>query len=329
MTLLRMIAPALALLVPLPAVAQDCGSGERPFDHGGGTACIPEVPERIVALNDQLLTLPLVEMGAPVIGSAGRVDAEGTPYLRGGMDTLGIDFANTDIAFVGTFNRLDVEAIAALEPDLILGGGYNDAATLDRLEALAPVLEIDNTGRGVLGTLEALADAAGRADGLSARKARYEANVARLAGYLGDTSEISVTLTFMFPEGEELWVYREGLGAMGQVVSDLGFDMPEAVRALEARQASFGAETIETLDADFVFGFYRQQPDATPAAVAAAYETFNPGWCQALSACRDGRFVLLPGPTFGSTMTSLELALELVEAHMAARPFATIEEGAE
>ena len=40
-------------------------------------------------------------------------------------------------------------------------------------------------------------------------------NVERTKTFIGDTSVISATMTFMFPAGEELWVYRAGLGAIG------------------------------------------------------------------------------------------------------------------
>ena len=99
-----------------------------------------------------------------------------------------------------------------------------------------------------------------------------------------------------------------------------------AIAALPDNETNYSRELIQDLDADFVFGFYRQQPDATPAAVRAAYETFAPGWCQALTACQNGQFLLLPGPTFGPTMTGLELALELIESNIVARPFTPFEE---
>ena len=301
----------------------------RQFEAENGTFEIPVEPQRIVALNDQILTLPLYEMGASVVGSAGRLDAEGNAFLRGGMDTLGIDFSNTDLEFVGLFNDLDVEAIAALEPDLIIGGVYNDTAVIDQLQTIAPTLVIDNGELGLIETLRTLADASGTARTFEARYQRYLDNVERLKGFLGDPSEISATLTFMFPEGPELWVYKSGLGAISHVLADLGISQPVAVSALDATQISYSAELIQDLDADFVFGFYRQQPDATPQAIRAAYEKFAPGWCQALTACQNGQFILLPGPSFGSAMASLDLALELVEAHIAGRPFTPFEDTAQ
>lgn len=318
MTFIRLLG-ALAIVVAstLAAPAQDT----RSFTAANGTFDIPASPQRIVALNDQILTLPLYELGAPVVGSAGRVDGNGNEFMRGGMDTLGIDFSNTDIKFVGLFNDLNIEAIAALAPDLIIGGTYTDRKVIDALQAIAPTLVIDNGTLGLVDTLRTLADVTGKSGNFDARFARYQANLERTKGFLGDTSAVTATLTFMFPAGEELWVYRENLGAIARVLKDLGIEPPAAVATMAEQQASWSAELIQQLDADFIFGFYRQQPDATPETIRAAYEKFAPSWCQALTACQKGQFVLLPGPTFGSTLASLDLALEMVETHLAGRTF--------
>ncbi|SMQ85406.1 iron complex transport system substrate-binding protein [Devosia lucknowensis] len=308
---------ALAGLAVVPAFANDT----RSITAANGTFDIPSAPQRIVALNDQIVALPLLELGAPVVGSAGRLDEEGKTFMRGGMDTLGVDFSNTDIKFVGLFNQIDIEAIAALDPDLIIGGTYTDPAVVEQLQKIAPTLVIDNGALGLVETLRTLADVSGKAGDFEARFARYQSNIERTRGFIGDTASISATTTFMFPDGEELWVYRANLGAITQVLGDLGFSQPKAVSEIAETQVSWSAELIQELDADFIFGFYRQQPDATPDAIRAAYEKFAPGWCQALTACQNGQMILLPGPTFGSTMTGLELALELVENNVAGRPF--------
>lgn len=317
----RAIALSAVLAFAIPAFAQET----RSFTAPNGTFDIPVAPQRIVALNDQLVALPLLEMGAPVVGTAGRIDAQGNTFIRGGMDTLGIDFSNSDIAFVGTFNDLDVEAIARLDPDLIIGGQYTDADVAEQLQSVAPTILLDNVEMNLVQTFEALADISGREDEFGARFQRYLDNVARTKAYIGTPEDISVTLTFMFPRNTEMWVYKSGLGAISQVVADLGFAESAAVARMETPQISYSPELIEDLDADFIFGFYRQQPDATPQAIFETYEAFAPGWCQALSACRNGQFILLPGPTFGPTMTALELALELVESHVAGRQFTPFE----
>ena len=241
--MLRSLLSALVLAIGLtaPLLAQET----RSFTAANGTFDIPATPRRIVALNDQIVALPLYELGAAVIGSAGRVDADGKTFMRGGMDALGIDFSNTDISYVGQFNALDLEAIAALQPDLIIGGTYTDAAVIDQLQAIAPTLVIDNGALGLVETLRTLADVSGQAGNFEARYQRYRANIERAKSYIGDTSTISATMTFMFPAGEELWVYRTGLGAIAQVLADLGFAQPKAVAALTENQASLSAELIQ------------------------------------------------------------------------------------
>ena len=328
---MRIVPTVIATLAILGALAGAAFAQEtRSYEALNGTFDIPVDPQRIVALNDHVVGLPLIEMGAPLVGAAGRVDGEGNHFMRGGMDTLGVDFANSDIAFIGTFNGLDVEAIAALDPDVIIGGLYTDAATAEQLQKIAPTLIIDNNSLGFLGMIEALADIAGKSGTFDARYERYRANLVRARGFVGDPAEISVTLTFMFPAGDQLWVYKDGgLGAISQVVSDMGFAQSEAVAAMSEPVTSVSRELIQGLDADYVFGFYRQQPDATPGAVFAAYETFAQGWCLALTACQDGQFILLPAPAFGNTMQSLDLALELVESHMAGRRSGSPRMGAE
>ncbi len=317
--LLRSILAAALLTVAIPAIGQEM----RSYTAANGTFDIPVAPQRIVALNDQIVALPLYELGAPVVGSAGRTDAEGNHFLRGGMDTLGIDYANTDIAYIGGFNGLDVEAIAALQPDLIIGGPYTDPAVAEQLQSVAPTLIINNNELGIIETMRAFADITGKSGNFDARLQRYQDNVARTRAYLESPEDLSVSMTFVFPEGAEMWVYKHtgNLGAVAQVVRDLGFKEPAAITALPDNETNFSPELIQDLDADFIFGFYRQQPDATPATIRAAYENFAPGWCQALTACQNGQFILLPGPTFGPTMTGLDLALELIESNIAARPF--------
>ncbi|MFD1253495.1 Iron(3+)-hydroxamate-binding protein FhuD precursor [Devosia equisanguinis] len=319
--LFRSLIATTLLLAALagPAFAQET----RSYTAANGTFDIPVAPQRIVALNDQIVALPLYELGAHVVGSAGRIDPKGKPFMRGGMDTLGIDYANTDIAFVGTFDTLDVEAIAALQPDLIIGGPYTDPAVAEQLQKVAPTLIVNNNELGIIETLRAFADITGQAGNFEARLKRYQDNVARTRAYLEHSEDISVTMTFVFPEGAQMWVYRHNgnLGAVAQVVRDLGFKETAAMQALPANEGTISPELIQILDADFIFGFYRQQPDATPATIRAAYEKFAPGFCAALTACRNGQFVLLPGPTFGPTMTGLELTLELIESQLAARPF--------
>ncbi len=55
-------------------------------DDVGHTTEVPVQPQRIVSLRGEQFSAPLIELGAPIIGSSGRVDAgqnNGEPYVRG------------------------------------------------------------------------------------------------------------------------------------------------------------------------------------------------------------------------------------------------------
>lgn len=316
-SLFWLFAPLLLLAFSASAMAQDTHS----FEAENGTFEVPVAPLRIVALNDQILTLPLYELGASVVGTSGRMGDDGKPFMRGGMDTFGINFENTNIAFVGVGDGLDVEAIAALNPDLIIGLPYTEQSFIDQLQNIAPTVVIDETALGFEGTLRTLAELSGRVETFEVRLDLYKSNIERAKQYIGAPQDISVAVTFTFPSGESLSVYRKGLGALTRVIDDLGFKQIDLVADIDDNRIKISPELIEQLDADFIFGFYRHRDTASPQVIFAAYEKFAPGFCQALAACRNHQFVLLPGLTFGGTMKSLDLALELIESHVGARQF--------
>lgn len=311
------LATIAVLAFAVPAFAQET----RPFTAENGTFEIPAEPQRIVTLNDQILAVPLYEMGVTVAGTSGRIGADGVPFIRGGMDAAGMDFHNTDIAFLGTGDALDFEKIAALQPDLIIGLPYNDPGDIEALQAIAPTVVIDETELGLVDTLRTLADLSGKGESFDERFNLYLANMERTRRFIGNPEDISVALTFTFAAGDAVSVYRNGMGAITRVIEDLGFRQIDLVADFEGSRLTVSPELIEELDADFIFGFYRHNDTSSPQEIFAAYEKFVPGFCQALTACRNNQLILLPGIAFSGTMKGLELALELVESHMAARRY--------
>lgn len=88
----------------------------RAFEHSQGTTEIPTRPARIVTITDQNALLPLLELGVIPVGSAGLVGDDGTKKFR---RTEGFDASG--VTFVGSYLEPNVEAIAELRPDLIVG----------------------------------------------------------------------------------------------------------------------------------------------------------------------------------------------------------------
>src|SRR3546814_9411955 len=104
-------------LLATPVFAQETRSFT---DDAGRVVEIPAHPQRIVSLQDLFFTIPLIELGAPPVGSHGRVEEDGTPYLRSSKMLTGFDYDNTGMASLGTGTEIDPEKVQAAAPDLII-----------------------------------------------------------------------------------------------------------------------------------------------------------------------------------------------------------------
>ena len=104
------------------------------LEHAFGTTEIPEAPERVVTVgfNDQDFVLAL---GVTPIGTREYFgfDYEARPWAT--------DLLDGEVLPTVGGQELDVEAVAALEPDLIIGiYSFIDQATYDLLAGIAPVV---------------------------------------------------------------------------------------------------------------------------------------------------------------------------------------------
>jgi iron complex transport system substrate-binding protein len=172
------------------AVGQSCEEGTRAFEHFADTTCVPENPQRIVTTQDQNGLLPLLELGVRPVGSAGRVFEDGTTQFRRvqGFDTTGI-------ASVGSYGEPNLEAIAALQPDLIVGHEFNEQI-YDQLSQIAPTVLIQIFGgRPLDDVLFDFAELVGRTEAAEVFQAGIEGKVAALQSRvdeMGGTLSVSI-----------------------------------------------------------------------------------------------------------------------------------------
>lgn len=304
---------ALTLLCPLLGWADEMRSV---MDDAGREVSIPVQAKRVVSQNDNRLTLPLLELGAPIVGSAGRLDAQGQPYLRAVPDLLGITYANSGIDYIGTYNDLDYERIAALQPDLIVTMIEAQAEPLSRI---APTVVIDPNEYPVKAGMQRLADISGQQANYQRLADNYDRKLAQSRGYFEALeTKPQLSVTFSFPAGDALYVYRD-LGALTVAIDDLGLSLPDWIAQMDERQISLSPERLMDLDADFLINFYGSTPEDGPKAVRTGLDRFFPGWCQALHACRQGQVLFFPYASFGYAFSALELNLDLLTTHIIGR----------
>lgn len=258
-------------------------------DDAGRTVEIPTKPLRIVSLQDLAITVPLLELGVTPVGSHGRTTAEGQPFIRSSGVLTGIDFDNSDIAFVGNLPA-DVEAVAALEPDLILTTPWQ-TAPVEQLAAIAPTVVLDDSQRGDLAMHDILAELTGTEDRLNILKARYRGQVEQIKRLI-DTQNISVNVIQGVNGQVAVW---HTYGALGKVLRDAGFTFPDRVNAISGGDPErLSGEAFPELDADFVFATYRTDTLETPADAKKFLEEVLPNFCDYLHACRENQFIIIP-----------------------------------
>lgn len=247
-TLLALAVPVL-LLAPACAPQTDAASsGEEPttrtVEHVAGTTEVPVDPQRIVTTTDQNALLPLLELGVTPVGSAGLVGDGGETSFRRteGFDTSGVEFT-------GAYGEPNLEAVASLRPDLIVGYEF-DADYYDDLSDIAPTVLVQIFDRPLSEGLLEFADLVGEQERAAELQAEYEERVAALRSALGDRlPTLSVTV---ISAGEPGTFYRGDTGqAVGTVMDDLGLLRVQAQEA-DTGEEAISLEQLGTRDADVV-----------------------------------------------------------------------------
>ncbi|MFQ3231134.1 ABC transporter substrate-binding protein [Reinekea sp.] len=265
------------------------------IDDTGASVEIPVKPLRIVSLHDSVLTVPLLELGAEIVGSHGRVDTEGNPFIRSSRSITGLDFDNSAIEWVGNYPA-DIERIAALKPDLILTTAWQSLEA-EPLRKIAPTILVDYTKRNDEEIFDLLADLTGTTEKLALMKRRYADQIALIKEVI-DTENIMVS-TIHANEGQ-LFAFNP-YGNIGKVLIDAGFQRPEIIKAIpEGGNQNFTAEALQEFDADFIITTYRSTAGDGPQDIRDYFKSVVPQYCQALHACREKQ-MLLVSRSLGST----------------------------
>ncbi len=244
-----LIGAAGLLLVAPYGCGRGSGSGEtssrntRRFEHAAGVTEVPVRPQRIVTTTDQNALLPLLELGVKAVARAGYLgkDEEGVFRRTEGFDTSGVKF-------VGDFTEPNLEAIANLGPDLIVG--YEFQKNLyEKLSQIAPTVLIQIFDRDLDEALLDFADLVGRTDRAEEFRAGYVRRVDSLLDRLGDRRN-SLSVSVISAGDSSGQFYRADVGqALGTVMGDLDLPRPAPQRG-EGDFEPFSMENLPKHDAD-------------------------------------------------------------------------------
>ncbi|MFF2650191.1 ABC transporter substrate-binding protein [Streptomyces sp. NPDC058045] len=276
------------------------GQWPRTVEHAMGSTELTSRPERVVVLDVGELD-NVVSLGVKPVGLA---PTEGSPELPSYLKKDAGEPEN-----VGTINSLNLEAIAALKPDLILGSQLRAAKSYDELSKIAPTVFSLRPGFTWKENYLLNAAALDKTAEAKAKLAAYEKRAEALGRKLGDHKP-TVSMVRYLPDGV-IRLYANA-SFIGTILKDVGIPRPKN-QDIDDLAAEISAENIDQADADWIFTGVYGDPKATDKTKAQG----NPLW-KNLKAVKDGHAYDVPDETWylGLGVTAADEVLDDLQRHL-------------
>ncbi|WP_402463432.1 Fe2+-enterobactin ABC transporter substrate-binding protein [Isoptericola aurantiacus] len=227
----------------------DAGEWPRTVEHEAGSTELEAAPERIVSTSITL-TGTLLAIDAPVVASAATTASDDGLTDANGFFTQWADVAaerGVEVAYPDL--ELDLEAVIAADPDLIVASSTGADATIeayDQLSEIAPTIVVDYSDKSWQEVATYLGDATGLADQAEATIAEYDSYVADAAASI-TVPEGETNLVVYNGSTEDAAIGKPG-GPHAEILTALGFDVvgvPDDVDTAEGAREDWAFVSIE------------------------------------------------------------------------------------
>ncbi|MGW6455798.1 ABC transporter substrate-binding protein [Streptomyces sp. NPDC055078] len=270
MTLRRrgLLAGSLVLTAALALSA--CGSSDSGSGSGSGSDAsgktrtvktamgdveVPQSPKRVVVLDTAELDTAIT-LGVKPVGAT-HTDSE-----SGFLNYLPKDKVE-GIKDVGEMLTPNMEAIAALEPDLILTSKIRHEAKYAELKKIAPTVMTETTGYPWKENFQVHAAALGKQAEGRKTAAEYETHAGKVMTALGGKEKAAATKVNVvrFVEGANVRIYGNK-SYIATILADVGLGRPAiADKAKDGLSYEISPEKIDLAEADVVFHSTYGNPD--------------------------------------------------------------------
>ncbi|GAB3702707.1 ABC transporter substrate-binding protein [Nocardiopsis oceani] len=211
----------------------------REVEDAMGTVTVPEEAQRVVAL-DSLVIDTVVALDGPLVGAA----------QAGSVDTLPVYLGDAveEVEIVGSIEEPNIEAIATLEPDLVLGTKLRHEDFHEQLSSVAATVFVAEPAIGWQDNVLLVGEALGRSE-------RAEEVLGELLAEAVDTG------LAVGAEGRTVHVLRRvdngvrlhGPGTFsGSVLGEMGFTVPD-MDWDDNDMTELSFENLDQVEADIVF----------------------------------------------------------------------------
>lgn len=214
----------------------------REITHAMGVTEVPDDAQRIIILTNEG-TEALLYIGVTPVGAVQSWD--GDPWY----DHLDAQLADTTP--LGTENAVDLEMIAALEPDLIIGNKVRQEKIYEQLSAIAPTVFAETLGGEWQENMKFYASVVGKSDEAAAALDAFDARTKAIAAQLGDAINEEISLV-RFSPGRTRIYYKDTFA--GIALAQIGFKRPAAQDKDEFAE-EVTKERIPEMEGDRIFYF--------------------------------------------------------------------------
>lgn len=214
----------------------------REITHAMGVTDVPDNPQRVVILTNEG-TEALLYLGVVPVGAAQSWD--GDPWY----DHIAAPLVDT--VPLGTELAVNLEILATLEPDLILGTKVRQEAIYPQLSAIAPTVMTETIGGEWQKNLQFYADVVGRTAEGEAALAGFAARTSAIRDALGEAVNEEISLVRFSPNRTRIY-YKDTFG--GLALGQIGFKRPPA-QDKDEFATEVTKERIPEMDGDRIFYF--------------------------------------------------------------------------
>jgi iron complex transport system substrate-binding protein len=251
--------------------------------HAMGNTKIKGTPKRVVVLTNEG-TEALLAMGGKPVGAV--QSWTGNPWyghIKKDMDGVEV---------VGTESEVNLEAIAALNPDLIIGNKIRQEAVYEKLNEIAPTVFAETLRGDWKENFSLYSKALNKEAEGKEVLGQYDQKVNDLKAKLGDKTNQQVSVV-RFMSGVTRIYYTDSFS--GVIFDELGFKRAEQQEKLFTDDnklgklaVEVGKEVIPEMDADSLF-YFTYVPEDDKKAIDTEKEWTNDPLWKNLNAVKNGK----------------------------------------
>lgn len=226
-------------------------SDQQPYTvkHAMGETTLPGTPQRVVMLTTQGVET-LIALGVKPVGAVGSFTDPTSFY----------DFVKPElegVTVVGSESQPSLEAIAALQPDLILGMKMRQEQIYQQLSAIAPTVFVEEPRGDWKDNFMLFAEAVNKKEEGEKVLADWNKRVEEFKVKAGDKLNTEVSIVRFMPGRVRIY-YNDTFS--GTILKDLGIPRPEAQNK-EEFAAEVTKERIPEMEGDILFYFTYETGD--------------------------------------------------------------------